>query len=391
MGNAYASRPLIIQVMSDSRWSVPESAVFSRARELLDADKEAVFATVVNVKGSAYRRPGAKMLAIPGGDGTGSVTAGCLEDEIKRLAADVISAGEPQVETYDLMEDEDDVWGLGVGCNGIIDILIEPLTNAYRPALNAIDANDSMGVVTVIDGDLPIGTKAYYRPDEGFSDDANTAVWLRDAVEPEVQSFLNRKQSDIVEVTTETRSATVFVNTISPPPKLVVVGSGHDVEPVVELATNVDFRINVVGYRGTTTADQFPVAETVQSTSPAQIRDIESFDENTYVVIMTHNFVDDQLTLEILLETPVPYIGLMGPRERFEELLDAIADDETAEVPIEADLDRIYTPIGLDLGGGSPYQIAHSIVAEVLAVANNRDPSHLSAREGPIHERVNDE
>jgi xanthine dehydrogenase accessory factor len=145
----------------------------------------------------------------------------------------------------------------------------------------------------------------------------------------------------------------------------------------------------VVGYRGTAaTAERFPAADTVRSTSPAQLRDVETFDENTYVVVMTHNFVDDRLTLEALLETPVPYVGLMGPRERFEEVLDAMDEDETASMPTEADLDRIYTPIGLDLGSGTPYGIAHSIVAEVLAVANGRDPTHLSAREGPIHERV---
>jgi xanthine dehydrogenase accessory factor len=375
--------------MSDSTWSVPESTVYSRARDLLDADDRGVLATVIDVEGNAYRRPGAKMLVVPDGEGVGSVTAGCLEDDIRRLAEDVLAAGEPRVETYDMMEDDDDVWGLGVGCNGVIDVLLEPLTDTYCPALNALDAGDTLGMVTVVDGDPPMGTRAYYRPGDGFTDEGDAPAWLRSAVESELRACLDRDRSGVVNVTTDEGTATVFLDAFTPPPKLVLVGSGHDVGPVVELAGNVDFRTHVVGYRGTTaTADRFPAADVVRSTSPAQLRDVETFDENTYVVVMTHNFVDDRLTLEALLETPAPYIGLMGPRERFKELLDAMADDETAPTPSDEDFDRIYTPIGLDLGSGTPYGIAHSIVAELLAVANNRDPKHLSAREGPIHERV---
>lgn len=373
--------------MSDSKWSMPESVVYARARELLDANEQAVLATVIDVEGNAYRRPGAKLLITPDGDGVGSITAGCLEDDIRRLAEDVLAAGEPRVETYDMMED-DDVWGLGVGCNGIIDVLLEPLMEAYRPVLNALNAGDSLGLATVVDGDAPTGARAYYRPGDGFTDDSDTPAWLQRAVKSDIRVCLDRERAQAVDVETDDGSSRVFVDTFTPAPKLVIVGSGQDVNPVVELATNVDFRTHVVGYRGTTaTAERFPAADTIQSTSPAQLREVETFDENTYVVIMTHNFVDDRLTLETLLETPVPYVGLMGPRERFEELLETI-DNETAPTSPDADFNQIYTPIGLDLGSGTPYGIAHSIVAEVLAVANDRDPDHLSAREGPIHERV---
>lgn len=373
--------------MGDSEWSVPKSAIYAQACELLDADEQAVLATVIDVEGNAYRRPGAKMLIIPDGDGVGSVTAGCLEDDIRQLAEDILATGESHVETYDLMEDND-VWGLGVGCNGIIDVLLEPLTEEYRPALDAFTAGTSFGLTTVIDGDAPKGAKAYYQPEDGFTDESNAPAWLQSTIGAEVQACLDRERSQVVNVETKAKSATVFVDAFTPPPKLVV-GSGHDVSPVVELATNVDFRTHVVGYRGTTaTADQFLAADTVRSTSPVKLRNVETFDKNTYVVVMTHNFVDDRLTLEALLETPVPYIGIMGPRERFEKLLDTMDGDETTPTPTDADFNRIYTPVGLDLGSGTPYGIAHSIVAEVLSVANDRDPGHLSAREGSIHERI---
>lgn len=111
-------------------------------------------------------------------------------------------------------------------------------------------------------------------------------------------------------------------------------------------------------------------------------------DGRTYVVVMPHNFVDDRVTLETLLEgdAPVPYIGLIGSRERFEELL---AECRAAGTVFEdSDLGVIYTPVGLDLGAGSPSGIATSIVAEVLAVYNGRHPDHLAAREGLIHDRA---
>jgi xanthine dehydrogenase accessory factor len=143
----------------------------------------------------------------------------------------------------------------------------------------------------------------------------------------------------------------------------------------------------VVGFRGAAAKrERFPAAEAVRSTSPARLTEAYDFDEGTYVVVATHNFVDDRLAVEALLDTPVPYIGLMGPRERFEEMLEEFAAEGTEFT--DDQLDRLYTPVGLDLGGGSPYGIALSIVAEVLAVANDREPKHLRAREGTIHDRV---
>jgi xanthine dehydrogenase accessory factor len=182
-------------------------------------------------------------------------------------------------------------------------------------------------------------------------------------------------------------SVRVFVDGIAPPPTLVVVGTGHDVRPVVELGNNTDFRTVVVGFRGAqATTERFPEADDVISTSPADITDVVDIDETTYTVVMTHNFVDDRLTVDELLQSPTPYVGLMGPRERFEEIIEEF-DTEDRQFS-GAELEKVYTPIGLNLGGGTPYQIAHSIIAEVLAVHNGRQPSHLKERDGPIHDRV---
>jgi xanthine dehydrogenase accessory factor len=145
--------------------------------------------------------------------------------------------------------------------------------------------------------------------------------------------------------------------------------------------------VTVLGFRGTSaTAERFPAADEVRSTSPARLREAFDFDADTLTVVATHNYVDDRIAVDELLQTDVPYVGLMGPHERFEEMLEDFAE-EGREFS-EAELDRLYTPVGLDLGGGSPHQIALSIVSEALAVSNGREPGHLRDREGTIHDRV---
>ncbi|WP_435347616.1 XdhC family protein [Haloarchaeobius sp. HRN-SO-5] len=371
--------------MNENDWSVPETDVFDRVRTALDERTEAVLATVVDVDGSAYRRPGAKMLVDPAGVGAGSITAGCVEDEVRQLALEVLDDGEPRVETWDLTGD-DDVWGMGVGCNGVVTVLLEPLDDSYRPVVDAVERGDDVGVVTAVGGDVATGARTCYDPGEGFAD-GDLPDWVLADLEDVTETLVAEGKADTVRVEGEGRTAEVFVDGVQAPPNLVVFGSGHDVAPVVELAKLVDFHVTVVSYRGARSApEDFPRADEVVSGSARDAADLVDFDDDTYVVVMTHNFLDDRMTLDGLLSTPVPYVGLMGPRERFEQMLDDFADEGvTVE---QSDLDRIHTPVGLNLGGDSPYQIAYSIVAELLAVANDRTPQHLSEREGPIHERL---
>ncbi|MXV64165.1 XdhC/CoxI family protein [Natronorubrum sp. JWXQ-INN-674] len=378
--------------MTQSNWSVPETEVVQRIHERLDADGTDVLATIVDVEGNAYRRPGAKMLLDEAGDGVGSITAGCLEDELLAEAQSVRERGRPKLVTYDLMEDEDDVWGLGVGCNGVIDVLLEPLTDAYRPAVEAVVDGRDVAVLTVLEGDgdsFRRGDRVYYRPTAAALETPAgepATDWPETLAEP-AADLAERGRADVVEITHRGERLTVFIDGLAAPDELVVFGSGHDVGPVTELAAKNDFRVTVVGFRGSVDlADRFPDADATTTTAPAAVDEAIDLDDRTYAVVMTHNFIDDRLAVEQLLDSGVPYVGLMGPRERFEEMLEEFTeegrsfDDET--------LSRLYTPIGLDLGGGSPYQIAHSIVAEVLAVANDRTPKHLTAREGHIHDRV---
>lgn len=379
--------------MSASNWSVPEAEVLAAAREALASGRPAALATITDVQGSAYRRPGAKMVVPEGEGGIGSITAGCLEDEVRSLAGEVLAEGTPRVETFDLMGD-DDVWGLGVGCNGVIDILLEPLSEDYRPVLSAFESGTDIAVCTVLESDadeVERGDRTHFAEQEFTEVSGAWPDWLVNATRGPADTLASRGTAETVTVenstSSETETTTVFIDGIATPPELFVFGTGHDVGPVCELAKNADFRVTVVGFRGANaTEERFPAADRILSTSPGRIREDLAFDENTYTVVMTHNFVDDRLTIDTVLDTPVPYVGLMGPRERFEEIQEDLSDE--GRTFSEEELQKLYTPAGLDLGGDTPYQIAHSIVSELLVVKNDRTPRHLEAREGSIHERV---
>jgi len=372
--------------MQRNSWSAPEPVFRRRLGDCFGSDEMATVATVVDVRGSAYRRPGAKIL-VDGSTATGSITAGCLENDVAEASRRVRETGEPELITFDLTGD-DEAWGLGVGCEGVVTVLLEPLSDRYRPVVDAFGDRRQLGALTVLADDfgpLDPGNRAYYRPDTGTVEPRDGTVvdaWGGNALLDRVEELVSSGQSTVTTVADDGRSLRVFVDAIEPVPELVVFGSGRDVGPVVHAGTSAGFRVTVVGFRGGIDMDrQFHGADRTLTTAPTEIDGRIDLTERTYTVVMTHNFVEDCLTVERLLDSPVPYIGLLGPADRFEKLV--------AELDLSAgpDLDRVYAPVGLNLGGGSPHQIAQSIVAEVLVVRNGTTPDHLRATDGPIHDR----
>jgi len=373
--------------MDEPDWGEPEPDVLGHVRALIESGEQAVLATVIGVEGSAYRRPGAKMVVEEDGDGSGHITAGCLEDEVFELAEEVLMAGEPRIETYDLMDGGDDIWGLGVGCNGIIDILLEPIDEALLRALDALDAGRPVAVLTTLAGDTQLGARAFYEPASGVEPTDGFPEWVAETAGGPASALLETGASETVPIETDHGEVELFVDTLRPAPEIAIFGSGHDVQPVVELAKRNGFQVTVVGYRGATDLeDRFHEADETVATSPANVSEAVDLSEHTYTVVMTHNFIDDRLTVEALIDADVRYIGLMGPHDRFEEMLEEF--EAEGRTFTDTELEAVYTPIGLDVGGGSPYQIATSIVGEVLAVANDREPDHLRERTGHIHDRV---
>jgi xanthine dehydrogenase accessory factor len=370
-------------------WGVTDRVLTDRLRACRDDGTPAALATVVAVEGSAYRRPGAKLVATDD-EVLGAITAGCLEGPVADLAAAAREEGTVSVETFDLMDDDE--WGLGLGCNGVIDVLVEPVDDSLDPALAALSAHESTTLLTVVDSDddaVPVGARSVVVGDT-VRDPGDRSSIPPDAV-ADLHTAAERAQAEgwngIVTVDRGAGTLRVFVDGLQPPPELLLFGSQNDVHTVARFAVDAGFRVTVASARGARSSlEQFPFADRVVTTHPSDLADVVEADDQTYAVCMSHNLLDDQLALESLVtETAVPYVGLMGPRERFEEVQDGLAADGVSVST--ADLERISTPVGLDLGADGPTGIAMSVVAEVLAVANDASGGRLRDKTGPIHAR----
>ena len=372
-------------------WHVTEADLRAQLQTCRDAGTDAALVTVADVDGSAYRRPGAKMLVRADDAAVGAVTAGCLEDTVQDIAAEVVAEGRPRVEVFDLMDDDDDSWGLGLGCNGIIDLLVEPLDASVDPVLADLTDGRASTIVTVLDGEVAGRRSAVVGdgmrravPDR----EPVPAAALADAKET-IDRLHDTGKARTVEASTPDGRVTLLIDSLQPVPELLLFGSQNDLPPLVSLAGAVGFRVTVHSPRGAVDGDTFPNADRVATGHPSTIADTVTTPDHTYAVVMSHNLIDDGIAVRTLLrETTVPYVGLMGPRERFRDLCDSLADDGTPFT--EAQLDRLSTPVGLDLGGGEPVEIALSVVSEVLAVGNGRDGRRLCDRAGPIHPRLSD-
>jgi xanthine dehydrogenase accessory factor len=371
-------------------WTASTLSVRETLRKVGGSEADAAVATVAGVEGSAYRRPGAKRVL------RGTEPDGPLADLAERALADG-----PTCETLDLTA-RDAPLGAGLGCNGVVDLLVEPADPSFRPALDALAEGERVALLTVVGGDhpAPVGTRALLGENgEAATIDARPPLPddVLAAVRERAAEFAAAGRSDAVAVGTDRGTAEVFVDGLEPAPELLVFGSDGDVAPVAGLSRDAGFRVTVAAPRGegaaapreteadAAVADRFSAAHEVLAVRPSEVADAVPRPEDTYAVLMSHDFAADQRALAALLATEVPYVGLLGPRERFESMREALAEDG---VELSADdLDRIASPVGLDLGGGDPARMALSVVGEALAVSNGRDGGRLTDAEGPVHPR----
>ncbi|WP_137290560.1 XdhC family protein [Natronorubrum halophilum] len=375
--------------MSDTdSWGVPTLDLFELLEETIERDGGQAVATVVNVDGSAYRRPGAKMVLGEDGPAYGGITAGCLEGPLRGVAREVVAENVPRVVTFDLTGDEDG-WGLGLGCEGIVDVLVEPVDETWREPVAAFHRGESRALVTAVDGtdSVPTGARTVVSPDGSTAESADRATIPHPVLEPietAVHARIEDGGSSSHAVETAAGTVELFVDGITPATRLLLFGGQPDVRPVTRLARDVGLHTTVATARGAQADESaFPRADRVVATHPTDLDGL--VDERTAVVLMSHNFLDDRLALETLLDTQAPFIGLMGPRERFQRLRGELEEDGVTLA--EADRERIASPVGLDLGGGEPVEIALSIVSEVVAASNGKRGGRLRNKQGPIHDR----
>jgi xanthine dehydrogenase accessory factor len=347
-------------------------------------------ATIVAVKGSTYRREGARLLVPEQGRPVGTISGGCLEGDVRTAASEVMADGRPRLLHFDLTADDEAVWGWGLGCNGVIDVFVEPGDTAVWTAgaiSRAIREQRMLASLTVVesndDGTVKPGARILVDPEGGTEGSLGSSA-LDERAAAEAARAFRLERSGIVSLAD---GVSAFVEVIVPPLRLLVCGAGHDVAPLVRFAAGLGWRVEVADDRTELLNDRrFPGAARFVLTDPAEAASRAGVDDRTYVVVMTHNFLRDRDYLRSFIGSPAPYIGMLGPGARLERLLDELRRDGFQPDP--RDLAPVHGPAGLDLGGDGPEEVAWAIVGEVMAVRNGRRGGPLRDRDGPIHERT---
>ena len=372
------------------------------------AGERCALATVVSVEGSSYRRPGARMLVCEGGATTGTISAGCLESDVLEHAKRVIRTGEAVLVEYDTASTSDEMaWGLGLGCNGIVRVLVESLASGslYIEALrrSCVVHTDAVSV--------SVATVYQYMPSESVSAAARIETGARLLINEKGDIGIE-KLSDCMaallegevravsrgEVTPGSRTfdvdggvVKVFIETLLPPIPLVVFGAGQDALPVVELARNLGWQTEIVDPQvRPASLSRFAAADRVTLARPEEVAAQVSITPRTLALLMSHNYSHDLILLKFLLASPARYIGVMGPRKRTERMLSELAANEGTHRLEDRDMARLYSPAGLDIGANAPAEIALSIVAEMRAVLEGRSGGMLRERRVAIHSSSGD-
>jgi xanthine dehydrogenase accessory factor len=368
-------------------------SIIDAYKEVQRTDTPSALATVVNVTGSAYRRPGARMLIRGDGRTVGSVSGGCLERDVMNQARRVLQWNEPRVVTYNSMSDDDVAWEFNLGCNGIVDVLIEPLSPTAEPGHLAFIAeclrHRKPGVVAAVfsvEGDTKarVGNRLLLAEQLPVQHDIEDGDFIA-AILDDARRALADGTSRVKRYDLAVSRAEVFIEVIQPPVPLVIFGAGHDAVPLVRLAKELGWHVTLIDPRpGFATRTRFPLADQVIVCRPDEVFERATIDGRTVAAVMTHNFLHDAELLSILVPSPVRYIGILGAKQRTRQLLDHV--QETIRPQSDPALGRVYGPIGLDIGAETPEEIALAIVAEIKAVLKGRVGGVLRSRQGPLHE-----
>ena len=350
------------------------------------AGEETVLATVVKVEGSAYRRPGARMLIPLHGRTVGTVSGGCLEQDLAKKAWWLTDSGEPVVRRYSTgaTEDEDDEQSaltFGLGCNGTVFVLLERLrAKNPSPAIDLLrrvrEHQQPAAMATVIatsrNASARVGDRLRSDTDETLRN-----AQLSSAIRNDLHKTLLQKKSSLRLYTDARGEVEVFFEYVAPPARLVIFGAGHDAQPLVRMAKLLNWHVSVIDSRSHfARPERFPQADAVIFANLENPFELNPVIDGAAVAVMTHSYRQDRHWLGQLLQAAPAYLGQLGPKERTERLLTDIGRSSSA----------LHYPMGLDLGGDAPESVALSILAEMTAVLNQRQGGMLRHRVKPIHQ-----
>ena len=350
-----------------------------------------VLATVVRVTGSSYGGVGARMVVHADGSTVGLVSGGCLESDIAEHARRVHASARAEVVSYDTRNDDDAPWGLGLGCNGLIEVLLEPLTAADANSLasiigHALGADSPTVLATVIVSGADTGAPAIgahaliVGGTSQTTGDWGDGVVLANAASANDEALAAGRRG----LVREYGAVEIAFEVVAPSIRLLICGSGPDALPIATLASQLGWEVVVIDHRkvDSTGPARFPGARVVECTDALKLADTVALTGRTAAVVVSHHFSRDLDYVQALLTAGVAYVGVLGPRARTQRMLAELV--VRGLPPVAAD-GSLFAPVGLDIGGDGPEAIALAIIAEVQAIANDRAGGHLRDRRGSLH------
>lgn len=342
--------------------------------------------TVVGVSRSAPRQPGAALAVGPDGEAVGSVSGGCVEGAVYELIGEVLAGADPVLQTYGYSDS--DAFAVGLTCGGVIDVFVQEIRPAQAPELGevmaSVDAEEPVALATVIAGQGSTGSRLAVWPDRVAGSLGNTG--LDAAVTDDARGMLEqgstgqrrygprgeRRRDEVC----------VFVESFAPPPRLLVFGAIDFAAAVAGIGSFLGYRVTVCDARAVfATATRFPHADEVVVEWPHRYLARTTVDERTAICVLTHDPKFDVPLLEVALRTPASYIGAMGSRRTHDERLARLRENGVSE----AELARLRSPIGLDLGARTPEETAVAIAAELVATRWGGSGRPLTGTAGAIH------
>ncbi|MFI5396371.1 MAG: XdhC family protein [Candidatus Binatia bacterium] len=356
--------------------------IFADLDRWQEEGEEIALATLVCVRGSAPRLPGARLWLTRSGRMAGSVSGGCVESDVFERAVQVLDSRQPAVATYGIADELG--FEVGLSCGGSIDVLIEPFAAdaVWQAARHAVENQRPVALGIGI-APLPLaGRKLAVLDDDTVIGSIDSSVDQQ--VTAAARCLLPKGGTMILTTPGRGEDATIFIEAISPPQRLFIVGATHAAVALCRMAKGLGFRVTVIDVRGAyATRERFPDADELLRALPGEVLDQAGLDACSHIVILTHDPKFDIPTLKRALRSPARYIGVMASRRTYERRKAQLAEEGFGR----DDFARIRAPIGLDIGARTPEEIALAILAEMLAVRCATDGRSLSEKNGLIHGR----
>ena len=359
--------------------------------DLRKTTQPSVLATLVRVKGSAYRKPGARMILDREGPRMGVVSGGCLENDLAERTKGILANAKPALVKYELGLELDLIWGTGMGCDGTAEILLQPLDPGKRPAwidfMAGILEKRQRGVlitVFAVQDDCPFPVGEVFAYDEDLAGRSSGVPELDEAFRQAAHRCLQEEAAFTMRFPLPGGSLEACIEPVLPRFSLYVYGAGESTKPLARFARELGWFFAVLDHRpGLATQERFPSANRVISGLPKEIIPGLPMDHRSAALVVSHVYDRDQEALRALLDSNAAYVGLQGSRRRSAKI---VAELEKEAGPLtEAQKGRLFYPVGLDIGAEAPEAIALSMVAEIQMVLSGRQGGHLKDRQGCIH------